>query len=679
MNTGEDTQGLRKIIDFSRLISIVILSIHFYLCCYAAFKQWNLTAEISDRIISSIIKTGLFNNIINPKLAALLFLAISLVGIKGKKDEKIQYGSIIAYLLTGLLLYFISVLCLYLNAEYETIAMLYIGITLTGYMLILTGGGLLSRLIRDKLKTDIFNNDNETFPQEERLLENEYSINLPAKYRLKNKVRDSWINFINPFRGMLVAGTPGAGKSYFVIRHIIDQHIRKGFTMFIYDFKYDDLSKIAYNKLLKYKDSYKIKPAFYLINFDDLSRSHRCNPLDPAGMDDITDATEASRTIMLGLNRDWIKKQGDFFVESPINFLTAIIWYLKRYEDGRYCTLPHVIELMQADYDPLFAVLQEEEEIKVLINPFVSAFQNKAKEQLEGQIASAKIGLARLSSPQLYYVLSGNDFTLDVNNPKEPKIVCVGNNPQKLQVYGAVLSLYISRMIKLVNRKDQLKSSLVFDEFPTIFFNNMDSLIATARSNRVATTLAVQDFSQLKKDYGAEQADVISGIVGNIISGQVTGDTAKKLSEIFGKIMQDRDSMSINSSDTSITKSTQLEYAIPASNIASLSSGEFVGIVADNPEEKIKLKVFHSEIQNDHAAIKAEEEAYKAIPVIAKVTEQDIEENYKKIKQDIEELFTLELKKIDERKPKEEDKPAENKKKDDPEEENSGKSMPRSM
>ena len=292
-------------------------------------------------------------------------------------------------------------------------------------------------------------------------------------------------------------------------------HRFTGFFLFRgYDFKYDDLSKIAYNKLLKYHKNYKVKPSFYVINFDDLTRTHRCNPLDPKAMEDITDATEASRTIMLGLNRDWIKKQGDFFVESPINFLTAIIWYLKKYEEGKYCTLPHVIELMQVDYESLFSVLGQEEEIKVLINPFVSAFQNKAKEQLEGQIASAKIGLARLSSPQLYYVLSGNDFTLDVNNPEEPKIVCVGNNPQKLQVYGAVLSLYISRMIKLVNRKNQLKSSLVFDEFPTIYFNNIDSLIATARSNKVATTLAVQDFSQLKKDYGSEQADVITGIVG---------------------------------------------------------------------------------------------------------------------------------------------------------------------
>jgi hypothetical protein len=643
MNTGEDMQGLRKIIDFTRLISIFILAIHFYICCYHAFSQWHWTAGITDRIVGNIARTGLFNNMLKPKLAALLCLLISLVGVKGKKDEKVNYRTVTAYLITGLLIYFISILCFYLPASIILIAICYMVLTAIGYLLTLTGGTYLSRILKEKFNKDIFNTDNETFPQEERLLENEYSINLPAKYRLKDKVRDSWINFINPFRGMLVAGTPGAGKSYFVIRHIIDQHIKKGFSMFLYDFKFDDLSKIAYNKLLQYHGNYKVRPAFYVINFDDLNRTHRCNPLDPAGMEDITDATEASRTIMLGLNRDWIKKQGDFFVESPINFLTAIIWYLKKYADGKYCTLPHVIELMQADYDPLFAILQQEEEIKVLINPFVSAFQNKAKEQLEGQIASAKIGLARLSSPQLYYVLSGNDFTLDVNNPDEPKLVCVGNNPQKIQTYGAVLSLYISRMIKLVNRKGQLKSSLVFDEFPTIYFNNMDSLIATARSNKVATTLAVQDFSQLQKDYGADQAKVITGIVGNIISGQVTGDTAKKLSETFGKIMQDRESMNINSSDTSITKSTQLEYAIPASKISSLSSGEFVGIVADNPDCKIKLKVFHSEIQNDHESIAQEEKGYKPIPIIANVSEEDIQEAYKKIKEDIQDIFNCEL------------------------------------
>jgi len=643
MQTGEDIQGLRKIIDLTRFISLFILSAHFYYTCYGAFHSWEWTATITDRLLTNLVKTGLFHTLLKPKLFALLFLGVSLMGAKGKKEEKIRKKDIALYLAFGLLLYFVSQFCFYLKIQPKLITISYITITSVGYLFILTGGVLLSRLIKINLNQDIFNKDNETFPQEERFLENEYSVNLPAIYSLKGKRRNSWINIINPFRGILVAGTPGAGKSYFVIRHIISQHIEKGFTMFLYDFKYDDLTKIAYNILLKHKKAYNVMPKFYVINFDDLSRSHRCNPLDPESMEDITDATEAARTIMLGLNREWIKKQGDFFVESPINFLTAIIWYLRKYKNGRYCTLPHVIELMQADYDPLFALLQEQEEIKVLINPFVSAFQNKAKEQLEGQIASAKIGLARLASPQLYYVLSGNDFKLDINNPKEPKIVSIGNNPAKIQVYGAVLSLYISRVIKLVNRKGQQKCSLIFDEFPTIYFNNMDSLIATARSNKVATTLAVQDYSQLKKDYGQEQAEVIMNIIGNVISGQVNGDTAEQLSDRFGQIMQDRQSLTISSDNTSTNKSTQLGDAIPVSTISALSSGEFVGMVADDPDCKIRLKVFHNEIQNDHDALKKEEQGFKAVPIVKNVTAEHIEENYLRVKEEIKHLIHDEL------------------------------------
>ncbi|MEZ2339368.1 conjugal transfer protein MobC [Mucilaginibacter sp. RCC_168] len=644
MHTGEDIQGLRKIVDFTRLISVFILAIHFYICCYQAFAQWHWTANITDRIIGNIVKMGLFNNWWKPKLAALLCLAISLVGVKGKKDEKINYKSIMAYLFSGLLIYWISILCFYLHMDVALIAIVYMALTGVGYLLMVTGGTWLSRVLKEKLHKDIFNSENETFPQEERKLENEYSINLPAKYNLRGKVRNSWINFINPFRGLLVAGTPGAGKSYFVIRHIIDQHIKKGFSMFLYDFKFDDLSVLAYNALLKYRANYKIKPAFWVIDFDNIY--HRCNPLDPESMDDITDATEASRTIMLGLNREWIKKQGDFFVESPINFLMAVIWYLRKYRDGKYCTLPHVIELIQADYDRLFAILLKEAEIMALINPFISAYNQGAKQQLEGQIASAKIGLARLASPKLYYVLSGDDFKLDLNNPDNPKIICMGNNPQKQQIYGAVLSLYVSRMIKLVNQKGKLKSSLVFDEFPTIYVggaSGVDGLLATARSNRIAVTLAVQNFEQLKKDYGAEQADVITSIVGNIISGQATGDTAKKLSENFGKILQDKNSMTINSSDVSIAKATALDYAIPASKIAALSSGEFVGMVADNPDQEIELKMFHSRIQNDHEAIAKEQASYKPIPEVEFVSEETIQETYAQIKADIDELFKSEL------------------------------------
>lgn len=646
LQTGENEQALRKITDFTRLISVVVLLLHFYYECYQVFVGWHLSTKLTNEIFTNIIRTGLFSSFLRPKLIALAILAISLLGAKGKKDEKLGYKTAFGYIVTGLALYFASWLALLAPLSPALKTIIYIAITSTGFLLVLTGGTLLSRIIKNALDNDIFNSENETFPQEERFLENEFSINLPARYQLKSRMRSSWINIINPFRGLLVLGTPGAGKSYFVIRHIITQHIRKGFAMFVYDFKFPDLSVIVYNTWLKNRHHYRKNSTCHFINFDDLSRSNRCNPLDPLSMTDITDAAESARTIMMGLNREWIKKQGDFFVESPINFLTAIIWFLRKYRGGEYCTLPHVIEFMQLPYDDLFTVLRLENEIEVLINPFINAYINDVMEQLEGQIASGKVAIARLSSPQLYYVLSGNDFTLDINNPEEPKLVCCGNNPQKIQIYGAVLSLYVNRLVKLVNQKGKLKSSLVFDEFPTIYLNGIDSLIATARSNKVATTLGIQDLSQLRKDYGKEQADVIMGIVGNIVSGQVTGDTAKQLSERIGKIMQDRQSLSINSGDTSISKSKQLEAAVPASKIAALSSGDFVGMVADNPEEKIDLKAFHCQIINDHAALKAEEEAYVPIPVIRQITGEMVQRNYQQIKQEVQDIVYAEIQRM---------------------------------
>lgn len=544
MSTGENELGLRKIIDFIRMLSIIILLIHFYRICYPIFPSMGSTNKISIRILENIARTHVFSSLITAKAYSFVLLLIFLFAkkVKRKDSGNVQYTLVL--LLIGVVLFFCGQLVFQLQAV-KTAMMTYMLITSIGYLTILVYGGQIALSVKSNLLKDIFNKENESFPQEERKLVNEYSINLPAKYRYRGVERKSWINITNPFRGTMVTGTPGSGKTYFAIRHIITQHIDKGFSMFLYDFKFDDLTKIAYNHLMKANTNGTNKAKFYFINFDDLSKTHRCNPLNPDGLSDITDATESARTIMLGLNKEWIKKQGDFFVESPINFLTAIIWYLKKYDSGRHCTLPHVIELMQVGYDDLFALLNQETEIEALINPFISAWKNQAFDQLEGQVASAKISLARLVSPSLYFVLSGDDFTLDINNPNEPKIVCMGNNPQKQQVYGAVLSLYVSRLIKLVNQKNKIKSSLIFDEFPTVYLNNIDSLIATARSNKVSTTLAVQDFSQLKKDYGKEQADVLMNIVGNVISGQVTGETAKHLSERFGKIKQQRQSVTI--------------------------------------------------------------------------------------------------------------------------------------
>jgi hypothetical protein len=647
LQTGENEQGLRKMLDLTRGLSIVFLLLHFYWYNSKAFEAWHLTFPIMDRMMQHIGRTGLFDHFHNTKLISLAFLLISMLGVSGKKEEKLNYTPGIMYVSLGLVLYFGSYFVIYLDQTVTTLAEIYLGITSMGYLLVLAGGILLTRVIQWKLvNEDIFNKENESFPQEERLLENEYSLNLPARYLLKGKVRNCWINIVNPFRSLLVAGSPGSGKTHFIIRHLIAQHIQKGFAMFIYDFKYDDLSRIAYHYFLQYQNQYSVRPGFYVINFDDLEHSHRCNPLYPGDMEDITDAAESARTMMLCINRSWILRQGDFFVESPINFVTAIIWFLRRYKGGQFCTLPHVIELMQVDYDKLFTLLRTEPEIDALINPFVSTLVHDVMDQLEGQVGGAKIALSKLSSPNLYYILSGNDFALDINNPQSPKILCVGNNPQKQLVYNPVLSLYISRLIKLVNRKGNLKSSLVFDEFPTVYLNGIDTLVATARSNKVATTLVVQDLSQLRKDYGREQADVIMNITGNMISGQVMGETAKQLSERFGRIMQKRSSMSINSSDISNSRSLHLDTALPPSTIASLSSGEFVGMVADDPDCPIALKAFHCKICNEHDFLDGEPKFNRTVPVVKKVDQHLVQQNYLRIKQDIRDLVDREIERI---------------------------------
>jgi len=643
--TGENELGLHKILEFIRASSLIILLLHFYFKCYSSFLNWKVTAAISDRFVINVAKTGLFEGS-HAKMLSIGFLVVSLIGSKGRKDEKLKKKNIVIAIMVGLLLYSSSDLSYYMNTNQQNQDVLYMAITGSGYLFILAGGSKLTRFIKLNLGSDVFNELNETFPQEERLLENNFSINLPAEYNLKGKIRKSWINIINPFRGILVVGSPGSGKSYFIIQHVIRQHLAKGFTMLVYDFKYPDLSIIVYNTLLKYSILYPSKPFFYRINFDDPASSDRCNPLDPDLMFDITDASESSRSILLGLNKEWITKQGDFFVESPINFVTAIIWFLKKYKSGLYCTLPHVIELMQADYEELFPVLKTEQEIEVLINPFISAYQNDAMEQLEGQIASAKIGMARLSSPQLYWILAGNDFTLDINNPESPKILCLANNPQKQQTFGPVLSLYVTRLIKLINQKNKLKCSLVFDEFPTIYFNGIDNLIATARSNKVATCLGIQDFSQLKKDYGSDQASVIMNIAGNIISGQVMGESAKQLAERFGKITQIKESVSINRNDTSVSKSSQMDYAIPQSKISSLSSGEFVGMVADDPKQKIRLKTFHCEIINNHKALAVEASRYKEFDKKTDVNPNAINSNYLRVKREVLELIDTEIERL---------------------------------
>lgn len=655
MAQEDDLRALGKIMDFLRAVSIILAIMNVYWYCYEAMRMWRVTIGIVDRILINFNRTGgLFHSILYTKLFSLLLLALSCLGTKGVKAEKMSWNRIWTVLAVGFFLFFLNWWILLLPIFYLGNATLYIFTMTAGYICLLMGGLWMSRLLKHNLMEDVFNKENESFMQETKLMENEYSVNLPTRFYYKKKWQRGWINVVNPFRATIVLGTPGSGKSFAVVNNYIKQQIEKGYSMYIYDFKFPDLSTIAYNHIMNHQNGYKVKPQFYVINFDDPRRSHRCNPIHPDFMSDISDAYESAYTIMLNLNKTWVQKQGDFFVESPIILFAAIIWYLRIYKDGKYCTFPHAIELLNRRYEDVFPILTSYPELENYLSPFMDAWQGGAMEQLAGQIASAKIPLSRMISPQLYWVMSASEVTLDINNPEEPKILCVGNNPDRQNIYGAALGLYNSRIVKLINKKGQLKSSVIIDELPTIYFKGLDNLIATARSNKVAVCLGFQDFSQLVRDYGDKEAKVVINTVGNIFSGQVVGETAKTLSERFGKVLQKRQSISINRQDVSTSINTQMDSLIPPSKISGLTQGMFVGSVSDSFNERIEQKIFHAEIVVDTEKVKREESRYQKLPIINDFLDADgndcmkqtIQDNYNQIKEDVKQIVKNELGRI---------------------------------
>ncbi|GAA4463027.1 conjugal transfer protein MobC [Nibrella saemangeumensis] len=670
-NYDQEWRGILQTILF---IGFVLIGFHLYYYCYTSFRQHNLTFAVLDTFIRNLNQSsGIFGHPFISKLLALFVLGVYTFGNKTRKTLDVTWAVVGRYALIGFMLLMGNGYILHWSTlSVDSRAFGYGITTIVAYLMLIRAGAYANRIIDLKMGDDPFNRDNESFEQEEIMLQNEYSINIPTRYYYKGKTKQGMVNVPNPFRATIVIGTPGSGKSFAVIFQFIRQHLEKGFCMYIYDFKFPDLTKIAYYYACKYRQDSKDFPTFYILDFDHPRSSHRCNPLAAELMTDIVDALEASQTILLNLNKSWIKKQGDFFTESPINFFAAIIWYLKLYQDrkmaewqakGRedetaepkpnYCTFPHAIKMAGLPYSYLFPLLQSEPELNSLLIPFASALEKGAFDQLEGQIASARIPLGRLDSKTLFWLLTGNDFTLDINNPLDPKILCVGNNPKRQDVYGAALGLINSRVLRLVNQKGRRKCSIIVDELPTIYFRGLDNLIATGRSNKVCTTLGVQDLSQLKREYGDREAEALFNTIGNVFSGQVGGETARILSTSFGKNKQIRQNFTFTKDDTNIQFSENMDSLIPESKIANLSQGYFVGKVADNFTERVAQKIFHAELVVD-PEMKKEIEAFEKMPLpqLDDLTEdrisntefeQVIAENYRQVEADINNLLIEEL------------------------------------
>lgn len=651
----KDKQSNDTFSNCMMIIIIVLLMLESYWCLAPILSRFGLTWGILDFILLNLREY--FENPL--KLKGFLFaLMICAASVRtGKKVHK-SWKHIIVFTVIGTVLYFPIIP----NPIIHSIMMFGgMGMSIYGYSLIF-------RKIKGSEKPDA----DEGFDQNKEKMENEYSINIPYKFVYQKKQYNGWINCINPFRASMVLGSPGSGKSFAIYNAFIEQTIRKNYTMFLYDYKFPDLTErviteIAYQKKKEnlWSNTKMKMPKLYVINFDDPMKSNRCNPIHHSYITDPADTTEIADLVFKNINKGADGKGFDFFNESAKVYLDALIWFLANYDPdavyeldadgnptqnvigsrtkyknkGKYCTFPHVIELMAYNYQKVFQILQFTKGLEAKISPFASALEGGAMEQLQGQIASAQIPMGKFVSPALYWVMTGDDFTLDINNPSEPKIVCMGNNPDRQTIYGTTLALYTSRMFKLINHKGMEKSVVLLDELPTVFIKGLDNLIATARSNKVAIVLGAQDKSQLRRDYGDKEADVIMTTVGNLFSGSVEGRTAKDISESFGKQFRKRISESIGEESDSQSISYQLEDILPASKIMDMSQGTFCGWVKDNFGEEISQKKFYGAVQVDAKRNKALKEYEQGVPYITDLFKGTIPQMTKFDRQRLELLF----------------------------------------
>ena len=593
-------QEFEKYFFFMIMAGAVILLANIYYYVHPLMERMGLTHDFVDALFVRLHKGGLFNYSAKTKLMALVLICPCLLSRTGLV-KNISAAVIAAIGGSGLVLYF-------LPAWYPW---LYIVTSLAGGFMVFWAVGMISR----RTRVDEIYGEDETFPQCEKLMETSSSVNLPTKFVYQGRERKGWINLVALERGLMVIGNPGSGKSFSAFEPCIETMIRKGYTMLLYDFKYPTLSDFAYNQYRKYRSDLKNPPKFCVINLSDPRTSLRFNPINPAYIRDPSDSGEIAEIVMQNINKGAQRKE-DFFSDSAKVYLDAVIWFLRCYENGRYCTFPHVLQMLTHNYSEVLEILETYKENLPKIVPFVNAMHDKANEQLQGMLASTQIPVSKLSSKEVYWILSGDDGELDINNPKRPKILCLGNCPDRESINGTLLALYTSRIFTEINKPGKMRCGVMLDELPTIFLKGLDKLIATARSNKVATVIGMQDFSQLVRDYGEKNAEVIYSTVANTISGQVSGKTAERMSKMFGKRNQTKQSETIGRTNDSVNISRQKEEVLPISRIETLSQGEFFGKVADCWGNRIDRKFFHGVILRDPVKAEEEKKKWKPLPTV---------------------------------------------------------------
>lgn len=602
------------------ILAVIILMANLYYYCHPLLQGVGMTFEAADGLILRLRAGGVFSSTLKTKGTAMILWLLCSV-IRSGKGKKVEAG-----LLAGV---GVLSLGLYLIPFHNTLV--YLLATCTGATGLVWTFAMIGRHFAGFHEHG--NDLKESFQQEERPYPSEWSVILKTKYRYKKKVRDGYITVGNPFRGTLVVGSAGSGKSFSVFTPFIEQMIEHGYTMMLYDFKMPDLTKVVYNALLRYKGNYKKVPQFYCINFQQPLKSNRCNPIAAEYLTDIIDASETARVVMEALNKGNEKK--DFFWMSAQQYIGICLWLLRIYtppegRQGDWCDFPHLIELINQDYTKVLSIVKRQRALDGKARVFVDALEANAQDQLQGQIASARIPLNDIASPALYWVLSGNDFSLDINDPEEPKILCIGNDPDRQQVYGAALSLFTFRVIKRVNRKGKLPCAIMMDELPTISVQGLDGLMATARSNKVAVVLGIQDLSQIKAEYGDKVADKILALPANVFVGSSSVTTAERYSKEFGKEFRRQESQTRSIDSESVNISFHEEEVMPIRKITSLPRGTFIGKVAVDDGDEITQPFFCGAIQIDMDEYRRKESEAKDIPDLTDFGTEELWEQVRK-------------------------------------------------
>ena len=623
----QEQQNQIKIYDFFQKMVYGVVTLD----CLTLFFA-NAKIPVVSNILQSFAKMGVFYPPINAKLSTLVLIALVAIGTRAKKKRDLNpTKEIFVPIAVGLLMIILS-LVLVSGASDNSLPTLipyfnsyqvgYMILSYVGAMITQKGADSISKLMKTKMDKDRWNTEEESFDQNRELVETPTSVNIPYKFRYKKQTHQGWIN-IDPFRGSMVIGVPGSGKSFGVINPAIRQLIGKGFCLCIYDFKFPSLGEIAYyHHLLKKKNDPNYKHKFHVVNLDQVEYSRRVNPFKKEYINTLAQAQEMAESMVTALQKGGGSGGGGseaFFTQSAVNFLASTIYYFGTYEDGKYSDLPHILSFMNRSYQEIFDTLFTNEELVSLMSPFRSAYENKAFDQLEGQVGTVKIFLSRLATKESFWVFSGDEVQLKISDRTDPSILILASNPRTQDINSALYSAVLNRVISQINDKGNLYSGLIADEFPTIYIHKVDNLVATARSNEVAVMLGLQEQPQLRQFYKKEVAETISAIMGNILSGAVRDKgTLDWLEKMFGKIKQKSYSESISNQGSNITISEKMDVMIPAGKIAGLRTGEMAGMVVqgnNNATEEFKTSAIFGKINLDMKAIKEEEDNYVKMPL----------------------------------------------------------------